>query len=1418
MTNTSKQDEVKLLIREEKVSMCAVIETQVSKKFVNQVGDNIFGNWNWVSNSVDSNRGCRIMVGWDRNIVGANLISQTDQVMHFEVNFSHDHRKQFVSFVYAKNFERDRKPLWRNLSEHNMLVSNEPWVVLGDFNVIMNTDECSNSFNIVDRDMDVFRRVLHSLELEDIVSYGMFYTWIQKRRNPEAGFLKKLDRVLGNASFLSSYASCFAKFLPYMTSDHCPAIIVYPDVKGFKPRSFRFMNFLTDKPEFLPTVKDNWYSEVHGFYMFVLAKRLKNMKKHLRNMNRLNGNVFDKVKVLREELKRVQNCLDKDPDCVHLREEEYVFCNAYKEAARDEEMVLRQKTKIQWLKDGDQNSAYFHNSLKGRMFRSRIEVVYDSEGHKYEGDDIATKFVDHFSKFLGTEDDVFPIEDPDSLFINKLDAQCSDYMVRPVLDDEIKFAMFSIEDDKAAGPDGYTSKFFKTAWNIVGGDVCAAVKEFFYSSKLLGEFNANLISLVPKLQTPLKITDYRPIACCNVVYKCISKVITNRLKEGLGSIIDSNQSAFIPGRQISDNIFLAQEFMHGYGRKGGAQRCAFKVDIEKAYDTVNWDFLKIALQRFGFHSSMIKWIMVCLTTASFSICVNGETHGFFKGKRGLRQGDPMSPYLFTIVMEVLNLMIKRQIRLDSRFRYHWGCSKINLTHLCFADDLLMLCHGDLISASILRRALDEFSMTSGLYPSMAKSTVFYSNVPGDVKEDIRLAMPFREGELPVRYLGVPLTSKMLSIADCKVLVEKVKKRIFDWRNKSLSFAGKLQLVASVLSSLHVYWASMFMLPVSICDSIDKLFKNFIWGKSESSSGIASVSWKDVCRPKNQGGLGLKSLRVMNCALMVKHLWYIASRKESLWVKWLNVYKLKGECLWDMKVRDSFSWNLKQILKLRDSVRKFVGYKIGNGIDCFVWYDRWHSNGPLCRLISNHIISSCGFDLNAKVADLICENNWIWPIEWSELFSEVIDVPVPVLSSDSVDKALWFNKKNEEVQFSVKEAWKVLRIDGPEVMWHKHVWFSQCIPRHAFILWMALKGRLKTQDRISRWIGADNMVCPFCKSCKDSHSHLFFQCGFAQGVWDRLKLMCRLEDLSYVWAEIVSGISVRKANNTLWSIIQRLVFGAAVYFIWQERNFRLFRSVERPADKVFDIIVDTVRLRLLGLKIKRSHEVEKAAAIWKIPIKGVGEKSGYGVKYGVNDDVLYGAFLGLELWIIAWERRLLFSVLVLVITPCFGEVGWGGFGFHIWDGVIRECRDMQGSGGIRGVRLCSDKRRLSCFPFVDSGFVRISPWEGCKPGLDVSLWSIGLNWCHACLFTYILKVGCIFFWDRIGLGILGCTPKINKGLGYKMDSEYKVLVQVCKMLMKYKDFCLKIGPSLLSAEELQVIFFCWIECMVQLVIC
>ncbi|GJV15390.1 hypothetical protein Tco_1360713 [Tanacetum coccineum] len=306
-------------------------------------------------------------------------------------------------------------------------------------------------------------------------------------RNPELEILKKLDRVMANGQFTSAYPAGYANFMPYLSSDHCPAVLTIPDVIRSKPRSFRFMNFLADKSDFLKVVKDNWNVEIEGYNMFKLTERLKALKKHMINMNKKNGNVFDK---------------------------------AYKYASIDEEKLLRQKTKVEWLKEEDSNTKYFHNVIKGR-------------------------FVFNFSNFLGTCDKIFKIEDPASLFTKKLDVEKAVEMIKPISDEEIKGALFSIEDNKSAGPNGYTSRFFKAAWSVVGHDVCSAVKEFFISGMILGELNSTLISLILK------------------------------------------------------------EFMKGYNWDVGVRNYAFKIDIQKAYDTVSWEFLDNTLRMFGFHPVMI---------------------------------------------------------------------------------------------------------------------------------------------------------------------------------------------------------------------------------------------------------------------------------------------------------------------------------------------------------------------------------------------------------------------------------------------------------------------------------------------------------------------------------------------------------------------------------------------------------------------------------------------------------------------------------------------------------------------------------------------------------------------------------------------------------------------------------------------
>nr|GEX21518.1 RNA-directed DNA polymerase, eukaryota, reverse transcriptase zinc-binding domain protein [Tanacetum cinerariifolium] len=233
--------------------------------------------------------------------------------------------------------------------------------------------------------------------------------------------------------------------------------------------------------------------------------------------------------------------------------------------------------------------------------RNRVNTIHDERGTRFEGDKVAEQFVNHFKQFLGENFLVNKLQGYNELFKKKLRSEEAVYMVREEFYAKIKKAMFMIDENKAPIPDGYTLCFFKKAWNIIGNDVCQAVRGFFKTRRNLSEINTTLIALVPKIQTPAKVSDYRPIACCNVIYKCISKVLTERLKKCLGKLVSQNQSASIPNRQIQYNILISQVLLKVYDRKNGPKRVALKIDLQKAYDTVNWNFLEDILNGFGFH-------------------------------------------------------------------------------------------------------------------------------------------------------------------------------------------------------------------------------------------------------------------------------------------------------------------------------------------------------------------------------------------------------------------------------------------------------------------------------------------------------------------------------------------------------------------------------------------------------------------------------------------------------------------------------------------------------------------------------------------------------------------------------------------------------------------------------------------------
>uniref|UniRef100_A0A803NEF2 Reverse transcriptase domain-containing protein n=1 Tax=Chenopodium quinoa TaxID=63459 RepID=A0A803NEF2_CHEQI len=238
--------------------------------------------------------------------------------------------------------------------------------------------------------------------------------------------------------------------------------------------------------------------------------------------------------------------------------------------------------------------------------------------------------------------------------------------------------------------------------------------------------------MVPKVEDVVYVTQYRPIACCNVLYKLISKLQCSRLKLVLPELISENQGAFVGGRSIMENIMVCQDMLKNYNNKRKASKCTVKVDLRKAYDSVHWSFIRDMLMALNFPNQFVRLVMECISTPSFSIMINGGMHRFFKGKRGVRQGDPVSPLLFVIGIEYLSRLLKKVSKLRG-FRFHQGCRQLGLTHLVFADDLMLFGHGDKRTFSLFVRALRTFEKVSGLCANSNKTAVYFGSMEEGLK-------------------------------------------------------------------------------------------------------------------------------------------------------------------------------------------------------------------------------------------------------------------------------------------------------------------------------------------------------------------------------------------------------------------------------------------------------------------------------------------------------------------------------------------------------------------------------------------------------------------------------------------------------------------------------------------------------------
>jgi hypothetical protein len=399
------------------------------------------------------------------------------------------------------------------------------------------------------------------------------------------------------------------------------------------------------------------------------------------------------------------------------------------------------------------------------------------------------------------------------------------------LESEVFQALSSLGSSKAPGPDGFTALFYKKYWPHVSKDILACVSHFFQNHQLLHELNHTFITLVPKKSGSHSVHHFRPISLCNISYKIISKILANRLKKVLPKIISPLQSAFVPNRNIQDNSILAHELIHTFKNKKGKKGLMFlKMDMEKAFDQMEWKFLLAIMKKLGFNDTWLGWIEACISSTSFSILINGSPYGMISPARGLRQGDPLSPFLFILGSEVLSRLLSYEASLGHINGIKIARHNPAINHLLFADDLLIFGQATNSEALSIKSCLAKYCHWSGQTINPHKSSISFSKYTNPaISASILQTLPYNPKPSAYIHLGLPIFLGSTKREAFQSILDQVHKRIDGWRAKTLSQAGRLVLIKSVAAAIPSYAMSSFLLPSSICNKLDQSFKNFWWG-------------------------------------------------------------------------------------------------------------------------------------------------------------------------------------------------------------------------------------------------------------------------------------------------------------------------------------------------------------------------------------------------------------------------------------------------------------------------------------------------------------------------------------------------------------------------------------------------------------
>ncbi|KAJ3704591.1 hypothetical protein LUZ61_008296 [Rhynchospora tenuis] len=661
------------------------------------------------------------------------------------------------------------------------------------------------------------------------------------------------------------------------------------------------------------------------------------------------------------------------------------------------------------------------------------------------------------------------------------------------------------------------------------------------------------VTLIPKSAEPQTPAEFRPISVGNVLYRLVMKMIANRLKPYLRNVISQEQNAFVKGRNIVENIILVKETLHSFSKHDFKQKnFMLKADVNKAFDKLDWAFLERAMRYLNIPEKIISLLLSSYKRAKVTITINGRGDGFIRPTQGLRQGCPMSPYVFIIAMEALSRWLQEATAQGVLKGVRVAHTSPILTHAIYADDLILM--GDTSTAEVdaFVNIMHKFGYVSGLHINPSKSRLWFSKNCDDLTVNrVQEAWRATRVQHDEKYLGIMIGPRGDSKKNGDLLLEKMKQKLAGWKSNMLSHAGRLILIKSVLMTMPVYYMSIELLPKRVIKEINSLLAKFFWGKTDQNRYLAYIAWKKVCKPVDMGGLGVKDLQSFGEALFLKLVWSLMADEDKPWVKVCKAKYYPNVGYWRARNVTNVSKMWKQIMGERNFFENNVMWHIGDGSKAHAlsqpWFQGWVVQEEGCR-----------HDRLLRVKDLIDEVNGQWDMQkLNRLYQphqvqQIIQGPnKPNMDGTLEDILIWQPAKSGK--YTAKEGYNAIvqmqeGINAEQNLLWEGIWKNKIIlPRIKIFLWRLINKGLPMAVHMHARFPNFSPMCQRCYEENEFDMHCLFFCENSRQVWFASPLGLRVNELPLQIGEALKQIMEGLDDYGIQ------LFTATIWEVWKERN-------------------------------------------------------------------------------------------------------------------------------------------------------------------------------------------------------------------------------------------------------------------------